>query len=306
MQRSFIVLYNPISGTRSKKTLLQWLTRKLQKEGYAFSLHPTDPGGQYQELIGKIREEGITDVIIIGGDGTVNDVVGPLRESEVRFGIIPMGSGNGLALCAGISKQKEKAMDIILNGYTSWVDGFLVNQKFACMLCGIGMDAEIAHRFARNKRRGLSTYIKESVLQFFKAKPFRFSLESPEYAISVQAMFISIANSNQFGNHFTIAPRASLSDGRLDIVVIKKMNKLKLLWQVGKQVLKGKPQKKIDDSEKVLYFQTTEITVHNPQSARVHIDGDVVPTTERLEFRVLPKAYRLMVPQSEDPDKILH
>lgn len=296
MKRSFVILYNPISGTKGKKMLLHWLAEQMKSSGYEFAIYQTDPDGQYDYLIKTIKEDRYTDVIIIGGDGTVNDVVGPLRGLDLRFGIIPMGSGNGLALCAGISKRKEQALDVILNGKAEWIDGFSINNKFACMLCGIGMDADIAHRFAKNKKRGLSTYVKESILQFFRAIPYRFTIESPEYGISLQAMFISVANSNQFGNHFTIAPQASLQDGKLDVVVIKKMSKLKLLWKVGQQVLFGKVQNDISDKEKVLYFQTTQVTLHNPQNARIHIDGDVVPTVDHLVFEILPKAYRLMVP----------
>src|SRR6185437_16612354 len=109
-------------------------------------------------------------------------------------------------------------------------------EHFSCMLCGIGFDASVAHAFAKQKKRGLQTYIKVSTLQFFKAKPFSFEIKLKDGLLKTEAFFICIANSNQFGNNFTIAPKASLSDGLLDVIEVKKMSKLRIVWSVLKQM----------------------------------------------------------------------
>ena len=183
-----------------------------------------------------IKKEVITDVVICGGDGTVNAVVNALQGVQVNIGIIPMGSGNGLAFAAKIPKQTGRALDIIFKGNACPIDAFHINEKFSCMLCGIGFDAVVAHEFAKQKTRGLQTYIRISTMKFFKSKPYPFEIKLDDRIIKTDAYFISIANSNQFGNNVTIAPRASMSDGLLDIVIVKKMNKISLPFSVLLQV----------------------------------------------------------------------
>jgi diacylglycerol kinase family enzyme len=123
-------------------------------------------------------------------------------------------------------------------------------------------------------------------------------IKGEEY--STDAYFISIANSNQFGNRFTIAPKASLSDGLIDIVVVKKMSKLRLLWSVFKQLKYGEVTEYNDGTfhtRDVLYFQTNKLTITNPRQALLHIDGDPAPTSEKFTIRIVPRAFKLIQPQ---------
>jgi diacylglycerol kinase family enzyme len=114
---------------------------------------PTVASGDYQFVAQKIKEEEFTDVVICGGDGSVNQVVNSLHETGVNFGIIPMGSGNGLANTAGIPQATDKAIDLLFTGKPRFIDAFMVNGQFACMLCGVGFDAQVAHDFARQPGR---------------------------------------------------------------------------------------------------------------------------------------------------------
>src|SRR5205085_2538082 len=232
-----------------------------------FEISPADKGGQYIYLKEKIDKEKITDVVICGGDGTVSQVAAALLGVDVNIGIIPAGSGNGLAFAAKIPKSASKALQIIFNGKGSFIDAFYINEQFSCMLCGIGFDAQVAHDFALDKRRGLGTYVRQSMKNFFKAAPYVFDVTMHGKTFPTEAFFISIANSNQFGNNFTIAPRASLSDGLLDIVMVKKMSKVKLLWAVLQQIKFGQ----VWQSEEInfhkreeLYFQTDKLVIYNP------------------------------------------
>lgn len=217
----------------------------------------------------------------------------------VNFGIIPCGSGNGLALSASIPKQHGKALDIILTGKASAIDGFYINNQFACMLCGLGFDARVAHDFARQSKRGLATYIKQVVKNFFSAKPYTFEIKLKKKTISVDAFFISVANSNQFGNNFTIAPRACLDDGLLDIVIVTAQNKISLLLETFKQVRgKNKLQTGFIHTKKmpVIYFQTDHLTILNPADAPLHIDGDPAESAAELMIQVKKKCFRLLQP----------
>ena len=297
MNRRIIYLVNPISGTRKKNSLASTISEATRRQKIPFEILPTSADGNYQLLEEKITKEEITDVVICGGDGTVNQVVYPLAKTGVRFGVIPMGSGNGLALAARISKETKQALQIIFEGKAGEVDGFMVNDQFACMLCGLGLDALVAHEFAAYGKRGLATYARLTTRNFFSAKPYRFSIEANKLEFSADAYFISIANSNQFGNNFTIAPEAQLSDGLLDVVIVKKTLKPMLLVNVLQQVLSGKI-KKIENSLKspVIYFQTAQLKIDNQHMAPMHIDGDPCDAPSSVDVKILPGYFNLIQP----------
>jgi len=297
MERSIIYVINPISGTRKKKDLQEYIEKATAAKKIPYQVFPSVASGDYSFLHPIIKENKITDVVIAGGDGTVSQVVGGLLDFNLNFGVIPCGSGNGLALTAGISKKPETALDIVFNGKPSIVDGLMINDSFSCMLCGLGFDAKVAHEFAKQPKRGLGTYASVIRKNFFSAPSYRFELHSNGIRFTADAFFISIANSNQFGNNFTIAPKALLSDGLLDIVIVKKMAKPLLLITIMRQVLAGKI-KQVENSlqQPVIYFQTKELEIKNIDMAPMHIDGDPAETPEQLKIKVLKKCFRLISP----------
>ena len=297
MQQHIIYIINPIAGTRTKKDLQQFIEQKTNEQGIPFRVFPSVASGDYSFLRSIIKEEKITDIVIAGGDGTVSQVVSSLMKEDVNFGIIPCGSGNGLALAAKISRQPAKALEIIFNGKASLIDGFYVNKQFACMLCGVGFDAKVAHEFAQQPKRGLKTYATLVSKNFFSISPYQFTIESNGLEFATEAFFISIANSNQFGNNFTIAPKALLADGLLDIVIVKKAAKPVLLYNLVKQIFAGK-LKKIESSLDlpIIYFQTKEIFIKNISNAPMHIDGDPAESPEILKIEIRKKCFRLIQP----------
>lgn len=297
MTRKLLYIVNPISGTGNKSSLEELIKEKTEAAGFPFAVYPSLAGGDYSFLSPIIKEQGFTDLIIAGGDGTINQVVNSLRKLDVPFGIIPCGSGNGLAFSAGIPKNPAKALQIIFRGKSEGCDAFMVNEQFACMLCGLGFDAQVAHDFANDPNRGLATYVKKTVSHFFTAKTYPFVLSTSGREIKTGALFISIANSNQFGNHFTIAPKASLNDGLLDIVVMTKQNKLSALMQAFRQVggfNKLQKLEVINEKAGVFYFQTDKLEIINPEEAPMHIDGDPVETKKQLRVQLLKKCFRLI------------
>lgn len=298
MQRKFIYFINPISGTKNKALLLQLIEEKTTAEQIPFQVMETNAANDYGFLLAKIKQENITDIIVCGGDGSINQLAASLLNIDVNIGIIPMGSGNGLALTAGISRKADKALNIIFKGRADYIDGFYINNHFSCMLCGLGFDAQVAHDFAGQTKRGLATYIKQTIKNFISAKPYPFIIYLNEEKISAEAFFISIANSNQFGNNVTIAPRASICDGLLDIVIVKKMSKLRLLYSLAKQLKLGQLtniEKKYHRHD-ILYFQTKKLSIHNPLDAPLHIDGDPAETSQQFEIKIVEKAFRLLQP----------
>lgn len=299
MNRNIIYFINPVSGTKNKDAVLKLIDQRTKEMNIPFQILHTNAAGDYGYLEEKIKNENITDIIICGGDGTVNQLAAALLHVKVNFGIIPLGSGNGLAFTAGIPANPTKALDIIFKNRASCIDGFYINEKFSCMLCGLGFDALVAGEFAVHPSRGLSAYVKLTVKNFFRAQFYPFVIEANGAQISTEAFFISIANSNQFGNNFTIAPRASLNDGLLDIVVVKKMSKIKLVWSVLKQIRMGKVNQVSSNKfhqKDILYFHARRLEIKNPSLAPMHIDGEPATTSANLEIRVIENAFCLLQP----------
>ena len=299
MKRKILFFINPISGTRTKSLLKKKISQKCAEAGFEFEILPTSRQGDYGFLKEKVKRDTFSDIVVCGGDGSIRPVIAATLGIPVNIGIIPLGSGNGLAFSARIPASFDKAFQVIERGKTSMTDVFFINQTLGCMLCGIGLDAEVARDFSLQKKRGLRTYIKETVKNFFAAKSYSFSLVWNNHQVDLEAYFVSVANGNQFGNHFTIAPRASLSDGLLDIVAVKKQNKGLTIWSLLKHIRKGRvsePRNGIRPKKDILYFQTGRITILNPRMAPLHIDGDYATTSAEISIQVAPAAYALLVP----------
>ncbi|MEI8073940.1 MAG: YegS/Rv2252/BmrU family lipid kinase [Bacteroidota bacterium] len=299
MKRKINFLVNPISGNTKKDEILRLVHTEMQGKEIPYEFIFTNATGEYDFLKDKIENEAVTDIVIIGGDGTVNQVVGALRDTKVRFGIIPVGSGNGLALAAGIPKKPIDAIQLILKGEAKSIDAFLINQQFSCMLSGVGFDAQVAHDFANKASRGLITYTQQSLINYFKAHPYQFEIIVENFSFFTDAYFISIANSNQFGNNFTIAPKASLNDGLLDIVVVQKMNKAKMPFAVLKQIRGNNKLTELVENlstNNILYFQTNALTIKNNKHAPFHIDGEPKETASEFNIEIIPNCFELIQP----------
>lgn len=299
MKRKIIYLVNPISGTSKKDGIKKLIEKETAAREIPFEILPTNAAGNYDFVKDKILHNEITDVVIVGGDGTVNQVTQALRHTPVHFGIIPLGSGNGLAYAAGISKKPEAALSIIFSGSARPVDAFLINNMYSCMLSGVGFDAQVAHNFAAKETRGLFTYTQQSILNFFKANPYQFEVEIEGFSFFTDAFAISIANSNQFGNNLTIAPHASLNDGLLDIVIIQKMSKAKIPFALLKQIRGNNKLETLFENfskKSVIYFQTASLHIKNLKHAPLHIDGEPKIAPEVLNVSVIKDCFQLLQP----------
>lgn len=167
------------------------------------------------------------------------------------------------------------------------------------MLAGIGFDAAVALEFAGRKRRGLLPYVTISLQKFFSSKTYPFEIRFNDVFIHTDALFISFANSNQFGSRIKIAPRATLSDGLLDVVVVTKKNRIITALSILRQIIFGKIQASeevVAKKKNIYYFHADKITIQNPSIAPLHIDGEPCETSEKIEVKILPRAIRLLCP----------
>jgi YegS/Rv2252/BmrU family lipid kinase len=299
MPRKLIFVINPVAGTKNKQGLEAFIRKAADKAGLDYSIIYTSTTTNPLTLQHLGEEFGATDMIACGGDGTVNLVASAVKDTPMRLGILPVGSGNGLARTAGIPMRPKKAFEVVLAGKAIDADSFCVNKQFGCMLAGLGLDAAVAERFSHSSKRGLITYTGESLVQFFKAHPYTFEIELPDFSFFTDAFFISVANSNQFGNNVTIAPLASISDGLLDVVIVQKMPKANLPFALLRQLRGNNKHLQIAElvgKKNILYFQVPWMRIHNRQHAPIHIDGDPAETQEYLNFVMHPCTLNLLVP----------
>ena len=299
MSRKILFFINPVSGTKSKLHLEEKIISKCEEKNISFEILLTSKEGNYDFLHEKVKTEDITDIAICGGDGSIRPIVAALLNVPVNIGIIPIGSGNGLARTAGIPNSVDKAIDVIVDGKASATDVFLINNKLSTHVCGLGFDAQVAHDFSEAETRGLNSYTKIAIKNFSSAKTYPFIIEADGKKFEANAFLIVIANSNQFGNNFKVAPKASICDGLLDIVVVKKTGKALAVLSFIKQILAGNIKSvhsKHFQKNNILYFQTSKLKIGNPRFAPLHIDGDPAESFKEIEIEVLPSAYRLIHP----------
>lgn len=297
MSRKILFFINPISGTQNKLNLEETIIRKCEEKNISFEILFTSKDGDYQFLHDKIKEEDITDIAICGGDGSLSPIISSVLNVPVNIGIIPFGSGNGLARTAGIPSSVDKAFDTIFTGKSKCTDAFLINKKLSVHVSGLGFDAKVAHDFSQGKTRGLNAYTKIAIKNFLSAKPYPFAIRVDEKKINMNAFFICIANSNQFGNNFKVAPKASICDGLLDIVVLQKTNKTQAVLSFAQQIISGRVHDFSDaelQKKNILYFQAKKLKIENPALAPLHIDGDPAATSKEFAIEILPSAYKLI------------
>jgi YegS/Rv2252/BmrU family lipid kinase len=304
LNRKLFYIINPIAGNGSRGSLRKQIEERTRKAGYDFECRDSTIDGNYDLIAHAIQSKGFTDIIIAGGDGTINQVVGALRYLELPFGIIPCGSGNGLARCAGLSTDPQEALDTIFSGSAMRTDGYTVNGNFACELTGLGFDGAVAHAYAQSATRGLNTYIRHAIKQFASAPSYRFIVRLFGQALSLDAYMITVANANQFGNKVTIAPYASLSDGLLDVIIVKKQHKLPLLWRAYRQLSgQNQPLRGEDiitslsdkrNQQDIHYWQVSAIEIENLDDAMIHVDGEATSRVEKAKIEIAPSVFRLI------------
>lgn len=277
-----LFIINPISGKGKKKKIAAALHERGYKVVY------TEYAGHAEELARTTDEE---IVVAVGGDGTVNEVARGLTGTGKTLGIIPCGSGDGLARHLGLSHKIKKAIRTIENCNVRTIDSAEINGRKFFSVCGVGFDAVVSERFALSGRRGLWNYIKQGLTTWKSYKPEIYELDIDGKSFRSEAMFITIGNSNQWGNGAKITPLADLCDGILEITIVKGFKALELPW-LGFRLMTGSAHK----SHRVQCCKGKEITIIREHEDPAHADGDWFTAPERLEIRILPASLKVIVP----------
>jgi diacylglycerol kinase (ATP) len=292
MKKKITVIVNPISGTKDKSVVKRLIEEKLDKNKYDVCLVETQYAGHAEKIAAEERDKGTDMVIAVGGDGTVNEVGRALVNSQTAMGIIPCGSGNGLARHLRIPMNVEKAIDIINKGDDLLIDyGKINNLPFFCT-CGVGFDAHISMEFAKRGTRGLLTYIKTTVSEFFKYKPKDYILKIGENSeIHCRSFLITVANASQYGNNAFIAPKALITDGLLDVIILSPFP-IYLVPGLAVRLF----TKAMEGSAHITKFSCEHISIHREESGSVHFDGEPYDMGKDIDIEICKRGLKVLIP----------
>jgi len=290
---SICFIINPISGTTQKHHLPELFEKEIDTSQFEWEIKYTDRPKHATELAKQSVQEGFDTIVAVGGDGTINEVGRALVGTNSRLGIIPLGSGNGLARHLGIPLSVKGALNTILKGANFQMDSCQVNgQAFFCT-SGVGFDATVSHYFAKDRdNRGLWNYAKTSIKQYFRYEPKTYQIEIDGTQYSEKAFIIAVANAAQYGNNAHISPEADVSDGLMDVCIMKSFPKALGLWLIFQSF-----NKSIHLSRYVTILRGKHVRIQNANEF-AHLDGDPVSLNPKLEYKILEKSLNVCVPKS--------
>jgi diacylglycerol kinase (ATP) len=287
-KKKILFVVNPTAGTRTYKFEEALIQKWLDHNRFSYEMHITRHAGDGTDTI-KARLEDFDGFIAVGGDGTVNDVFKGVLGTKKWFGIIPSGSGNGLARTLNIPMNIEGAFKALNAGKVKAIDYVNINDDNFVNVAGIGFDAKVAHKFKNLKVRGLKSYAKVTLEEFGKTKGRPVKISFKGKTIKEKAMMVSFANSTQFGNNAYISPKAELDDGKVNIVVLKKFHWLDvpfLVWQLfSKSIHQSRLQKE---------YAVKKATIESKKGIYLHIDGEARAKVNKVKLKVIRKGVKVI------------
>ncbi len=293
--KKIVFLVNPNSGVNhSRKALLKdYAAQVLDAEKYTWEIIFSKSAGHLFELSKSAAENGADIIVAVGGDGTVNQVAKGMFGSSSVLGLVPAGSGNGLAHHLNIPVDIPASLEVINKAEEKIIDTCSVNDELFVSIAGVGFDALVAKKFAETKRRGFLSYLNIVTNEYTWYRPRKYKLNIDGKIYKREALFVSFANTNQFGYNTIISPDASIEDGLIDVCIMKKVPLLLAPGIIGLLLTR-----KIDSSGYVEIIRAKEVSFTRRKNRPVNIDGEPVKLTPELAIKVNPASLRVIVPGS--------
>ena len=297
-KRKILAVINPISGTSNKEFMPETIARCIDPDKFDVVVRFTQHASHATLLTEEAIKEGFYGVIAVGGDGTINEVAAALRDSSTALGIIPCGSGNGLARHLGIPMNVEKALEIINLDNIEALDYCTANDRPFFCTCGVGFDAHVSQKFAEAKKRGPLSYIQKTLVEYLKYRCKTYSIEMNDRVVTEKAFVIACGNASQYGNNAFITPRASMHDGLIDVTVIHPFTPL------DTAVLeKLHFTRHLDQDTNINTFRTSELTIHRPKPDVMHIDGEPIMMDAEIHIKCHKAGIKIFLPVGDGDEK---
>jgi YegS/Rv2252/BmrU family lipid kinase len=291
VNEKFVFIINPVAGTKQKNTISDAIQKAFA--GRDHEIICTQYQGHAFEIATEKVNQGFINIIAVGGDGTINEVASALVKTPARLGIIPVGSGNGLARQLKIPVVVAESLKTISNPRIRIIDVGKVNDRYFFCTCGTGFDASVGKKFANDGKRGMMTYVRATIHQYINYSPKKYTLKVEDKKVELKAFLVTFANSGQYGNNAYIAPNALIDDGFLDLCVLRPFPKTSTL-ELGLRLF----FKNIDQSPylEVMRVKKAILKRKNKHKISLHLDGEPVTLKRKLKVKVVPLALQVMVP----------
>lgn len=297
MKPKLLFIINPVSGTVDKQEIEAAIDQYADHDKFVVEKVYTAYAGHAAELSRQAATDGVAIVVAVGGDGTVNEVGKGLVYTDTALGILPCGSGNGLARHLLLPMNVRKCIEIINAAEIHRLDyGTINDYPFFCT-CGMGFDAFISEQFAKAGKRGPITYVQKVLEAGLKYRPQTYVLSVDGSTMQYKAFLISVANASQYGNNCYIAPQASMSDGLLDVVIMEPFDMMD-----APQISLDLFNKTLDKNSKIKTFQTKHIHVCRQQEGVIHYDGEPVMTGREIDIMLHEKGISMVVNPWGNPE----
>ncbi len=294
------VIVNPISGGNTdKKKIVSKIIDSFPGNGGPIDVHYTSHRGEATKLAQHAVDKKVDLVIVVGGDGTVNEVGSALVNSEVALAIIPQGSGNGLSRSLKIPRNVDKACKLISEGVVSEIDVGRANERYFFILAGVGFDAVVGKKFDEYPKRGPLPYFYLGVKEYFRYHHEEVKIRFDNKTFEIKPFEIAVANSPQYGNNAIIAPRAKLNDGLLDICIVHRLTFLQLFTDLYKLFTGG-----LERFSEVDFYNSQTVWIERSAPNLINIDGEPVWEEAAVKISILPKALKIITPR--DCPALLH
>ena len=291
MKRKILFIYNPVSGSHRLIPVLPIIEKFIDRDLYDYSIITTQYKGHATEIAREYAARRYDAVIAVGGDGTVNEVGCGLVGTDTALGIIPCGSGNGLARHLGIPMDPFKAVKWLDKSIFTSIDYGIINEHPFFCTCGVGFDAAVSETFSKASTRGMLTYL-ESVLKeiaTYRTESYKLSFE--DSSETFETFFVTCANADQWGNNAYIAPTASLQDGVLDVIVVHPFSVLDapvIAFQLF--------NKQIDKNRNVTVRKCRKLTITRESDGPAHFDGDPITLGKEISIELIPEGIQVLIP----------
>lgn len=290
--KNVLFIVNKYAGAGYQPQVEGRILTACEKFDIECTIQFTSGPGHATDLAKEGSKNNFDMVVAVGGDGTLNEVARGLLHSKTPMGIIPKGSGNGLARHLGISMKMEKALEQVLTGKVVEMDTFRLNGKLSLNVSGIGFDGHIANLFAKKKKRGFWTYARLVTLHYITFKEFDAELELENHAVAKHKSFmIAIANASQYGNNARVAPQASITNNSLQTAILKKVPAQRG-FRFAYQMFTGKL--KTGKYYTCLTVNNGLIKVDKPTA--YHVDGEPCGHASEFKIEVLPHSLQMITP----------
>lgn len=290
-KKNVLFVVNPVSGYNKKENIPHLIKSNLDLNRFDYDIRQTRSRGHATELSHQAISDGFDIVVACGGDGTVNEVARALVDTDKILGVLPSGSGNGFAMHIGMGRNTRRAIQKLNNCLPRKIDSCTVNDAFFLNLAGVGFDALIAYKAENGTRRGLQMYLSMISKEMARFKAENFVVKVDDDIIEGPFTTIAVANSAMYGYNFTVAPLAELSDGLLDIVLVKEASVLRTIGASWRML-----NNSLDKSPLVEIKKSREVSISTSRPYYFHIDGESYAFENTLHFKINPKSINVLFP----------